>query len=795
MSSTEQPQFLSSCPACAGVLDVTAFEPFSKVICPTCGQTVRVRRKFDHFVISKQIGEGGMSRVFESVDETLGRHVALKILNRHFSRDSVRMAQFEREAQLTAAVAHPNVVKLFSVGRDQGNFYIAMELVGGGSLEHRINSKGKIPESEALGVARAVAEGLRAAYREGLIHRDVKPANILYTETGLPKIVDFGLALFHERDVDDSGEIWATPFYVAPEKVCHDREDFRSDMFSLGATLYHALTGNPPHQANTNSLSELKIIKSRTVRLEGSGMKFSPRTCDLVNRLLALKPEDRFDSYDALVEAFRDAESLLSYSKVGERSNRKKLLYAGLAAAAVVTILALIMMPGRRGKGASVDVSSNVNVENGSDLSETLASGKESVTEVFLRARNTLVEGKFTDARKLFDVLVKSDLTKQPTRNWARFNAAICAIVAGQREPAIKYFHNIKRDADEDSNVGGADFKKFFSDLAAIMRHELGVNVRSRSANYHTNNEESLAYLVHGLAQWHFGDPAAALEWLEAFNKCEPGKGFEWIGSYKKLTAPYLEDSKIARELPSIRQRNFASLDDAVKNYERAQKLLAEVKTSGSLRDTLSSQMNFAKEEVVRMRRDGQEKQLVRLKEVRQRDLTQFSELATHLPSLVRGYDFAKVMDVLKDTRFETPEVQTALESKRYFWSKAQQFMDQLVSDVKVQGYIGTIPRKVGTPLQGKIARLDAANITVALLHGETTFPTEMVPPDQLVSMAQQFCQGVSDSTDYFRRQEMIAIFAKSVGLDQMAQTVAGQLMEENRAFRQLWTNVEQGGS
>ena len=193
-------------------MDVTAFEPYSKVVCPHCGQTARVRRKFDHFVISKQIGEGGMSRVFESADQLLGRKAALKILNRHYSRDGARMAQFEREAQLTAAVTHPNVVKVYSVGRDQGNFYIAMELVAGGSLDQRIADKGHLDEREALRVGRAVAEGLRAAYREGLIHRDVKPANILFTEDDTPKIVDFGLALFHERDVDDSGEIWATPY-------------------------------------------------------------------------------------------------------------------------------------------------------------------------------------------------------------------------------------------------------------------------------------------------------------------------------------------------------------------------------------------------------------------------------------------------------------------------------------------------------------------------------------------------------------------------------------------------------
>jgi serine/threonine protein kinase len=218
---------------------------------------VRVRRKFDHFVIVRQIGEGGMSRVFEAEDETLGRRVALKILNRQYGRDAIRVEQFRQEALITANVNHPNVIKLYSVGYDQGYFYIAMELVGGGNLEQRIRREGKISEEDSLRIGREVAEGLRAAQQMGLIHRDVKPANILFTETGTAKVVDFGLALFVARGPDSSGEIWATPYYVAPEKVLDNREDYRSDIFSLGASLYHALTGHPPHKADTNSIEQL----------------------------------------------------------------------------------------------------------------------------------------------------------------------------------------------------------------------------------------------------------------------------------------------------------------------------------------------------------------------------------------------------------------------------------------------------------------------------------------------------------------------------------------------------------
>ena len=162
---------------------------------------------------------------------------------------------------------------------------------------------------------------------------------------------------------------------------------------------------------------------------------------------------------------------------------------------------------------------------------------------------------------------------------------------------------------------------------------------------------------------------------------------------------------------------------------------------------------------------------------------------------MAHGYDFGRVVELLKETRFESPEVQGAMANKLYLWSKAQDFVDQLAADVNARGFMGSFARRSGAPLQGRLAKMDRANATLALLRGELIVPTDTIAPDALVLMAQSFCASVRDSTDYFRRQEMIAVFAKLQGLDQMAHTVAAQLMEENRAFRQRWTRVEQSGS
>jgi serine/threonine protein kinase len=794
-SPSPDPQtYLSTCPSCEGVIDVSILEPYSKITCPHCGQGVRVRRKFDHFSIVRQLGEGGMSRVFDAQDSMLGRHVALKILNRHYSKDSVRMASFEREAQLTAAVTHSNVVKLYSVGRDQGNFYIAMELVGGGSLEKRIADKGRLTEKETLQVGRAVAEGLRAAYREGLIHRDVKPANILFTEDDTPKIVDFGLALFHSKDKDESGEIWATPFYVAPEKVRDDKEDFRSDMFSLGATLYHALVGKPPHKANTNSLNELKVIKSRAVKLEDSEFKFSQRTCDLINRMLALKPEVRHQSYDELIEAFRDAESLLGYQVIGRRSRRRKLVYAGVSAAVTIPLLAALLKPVKEPEVKSI----TVNVGTDRDItrrSTTLADGKETVAEAYIRARGMLVEGKLADARKLFDEIEKFSGTKQPTKNLARFNAALCAIISGEKKKAEEYFQHIKSDAEKGQEIAGMDLKDFFTKLGGRMSDDLGLKMEREEVAYETDSEQVLGYLAHGLAKWHFSaQPRAAVVWLDDFNKCAPKKGLEWINNYKKIVEPYLADMEVAQALGEVNSPKFTSIEEADKSLAKIQGALAQLKTNGALRTQLGRNISAVKDEQKRLKIEADKMESARLDALRKSELEQSNEISETLPNLVRGYDYSLGVDLLEGLKFETPEVQNIVATRLYLWAKAKEFMTTLMSDVNERGYMGTFNRDAGMPVQGRLTRLDYELATVTLERGQLTIPTGTLTADTLVAIAQSMLTNISDSTDYYRRQELIAVFAKMRGLDHLSTLIANQLAEENRPFRQRWARVSQSG-
>ena len=155
---------------------------------------------------------------------------------------------------------------------DHGRFYVVMEFLDHGSLDDLIESQRRVPEHQVLDIGIQIARGLRAAHRKGLIHRDVKPANILFVDEQAAKIGDFGLAAFATQQSQNAGNdrvVWGTPPYVAPERLCNRPEDVRSDIYSLGATLFHAVAGKAPIESSTNSATDLSAFEAASVRVAG----------------------------------------------------------------------------------------------------------------------------------------------------------------------------------------------------------------------------------------------------------------------------------------------------------------------------------------------------------------------------------------------------------------------------------------------------------------------------------------------------------------------------------------------
>jgi serine/threonine protein kinase len=194
MATEENPSATQTCPACGTVIDTAEAEPLARVPCPKCGEKVRAERTFDHFVLLETLGVGGMGTVYKARDALLDRFVALKLLRTDLGTGIDHAAQLQQEARVAASVNHPSVVQVFSSGTDHGQFYLVMELVDHGSLDDFIEQRTRLPEDQVLESGIQVAKGLRAAHRKGLIHRDVKPANILFVDEHTAKIGDFGLA-------------------------------------------------------------------------------------------------------------------------------------------------------------------------------------------------------------------------------------------------------------------------------------------------------------------------------------------------------------------------------------------------------------------------------------------------------------------------------------------------------------------------------------------------------------------------------------------------------------------------
>src|SRR5439155_16734017 len=292
-----------SCPKCGATVGIVDAEPLARVPCPECGERVRATRFYNHFELRETLGSGGMGTVYKAHDMQLERDVALKLLRKDLGPEYAN--QLQQEARITSSVNHPHVVQVFSFGRDHDQYYLVMELVERGTLDDLIAERKKLPEEEVVRAGIEVARGLRAAYRKGLIHRDVKPANILFNADGFAKISDFGLAGIAETHVQTSGAIWGTPYYVAPERLNNQPEDFRSDIYSLGATLFHAVAGRPPFDGETMSASELRALKNNPLKLKDVAPEVSRPTASVIAGMIAPDPHLRFASYDALILAHK----------------------------------------------------------------------------------------------------------------------------------------------------------------------------------------------------------------------------------------------------------------------------------------------------------------------------------------------------------------------------------------------------------------------------------------------------------------------------------------------------------
>ncbi len=329
-----------ACAKCSQPIDTTRSDPFSLIHCPVCGAEMRIPARFANFILLDQLGKGGMGSVYKAYDETLGRTVALKVMQQSIGQDRAFVEQFLQEARALAAINNPHIVQIYSYGEENGQPYIVMELVDGGRLDHIQEKQKSLDEVVVLQTALQVIRGLQAANAAGMTHGDIKPANILFDRAGHAKVADFGLARF-KGEKPKPGEVWGTPYYVAPEVVRGQAPNAGSDIYSLGGTLYHVLTGEPPFNCETVTDTVLLRFKEPPPDPRVFKSSISAKTSSILLRMLAMDPFARYPTYESLLKDFSDAldpliEARSGKKKVPEKKSVAVPVMLGLVALALI---------------------------------------------------------------------------------------------------------------------------------------------------------------------------------------------------------------------------------------------------------------------------------------------------------------------------------------------------------------------------------------------------------------------------------------------------------------------------
>ncbi len=259
--------------------------------------------------LESKLGSGGMSTVYLALDEVLDRPVAVKLLHREISEEADQLERFRREARSAARLSHPNLVGVIDAGEDDGRPYIVFEYIDGRTLKRRIQDEGPLPVDEAVAYGIEIGRGLTAAHARKLVHRDVKPQNVLIDPDGRAKVTDFGIARsLEQKGMTATGRVLGTTDYVSPEQAMGEDVDERSDVYSLGVVLYEMLTGDVPFQAETQVGVAMKHVNEPMPDVQAKRPEVSAVVASVVDRSTTKDPRDR---YNSVAEMVRDLEQTL----------------------------------------------------------------------------------------------------------------------------------------------------------------------------------------------------------------------------------------------------------------------------------------------------------------------------------------------------------------------------------------------------------------------------------------------------------------------------------------------------
>src|SRR5438309_2293622 len=550
-----------------------------------------------------------------------------------------------------------------------------MEMVDHGSLDDLIEQNKRVSEEQVLESGIQVAQGLRAAHAKGLMHRDIKPANILFADEHTAKISDFGLAGGVAERTEETGQIWGTPYYVAPERLNKEPEDFRSDIYSLGATLFHAVAGKPPIEGETNSATELRKLKSQPLDLAVVAPDVSPDTARIINCMIAPDRANRFASYDQLIAALQKAYTTLTgtdYVDLAKRS-RKVAWLAGTAALLLALIAAGAFVFARKQQERSVTIART-------------AGQIVPIPELerqYQDEHRQLMAGHHKVALSAFARIAGDAKNRQPLYDWARLHQGIAAIVARDKKQTHDAFQDVERAGVNGFAVEDVDLAKTLLGMARTMNAS-GTVPASVARNARIETADAFGLFLFGLKDVEMLDANDATQLLERFIAVQPAGKFAWINEFKPLAQKYLDDVRLYAEWKTTKSGS-------------APELRKKLKTRGAILEALNSYGKTAQASD----QPGVEQQVGKKENV---DLVRQS-----------GSDFSK---------------------KKAAWLAA--WKSKLIADVNHSHFSGALADTSGVQYQG-ISSATPQQLSLTTPYGIVGLPWAKVSPKSLLAASTSF--------------------------------------------------------
>ncbi len=802
------------CAACGNELDVTGREAFSTLPCPHCGAQLTVPMPFAHFLLLSVIGTGGIGAVYRAMDLTLHRYVAIKLLKKELAEDRNFIADFSREARAAAALNHQNIAQVYSFGVHDNQYYLVMELVEHGSLDSLIDERKRLTEYESLEYGIQITSALGAAHARGMVHRDIKPGNMLISNDGTAKLVDFGLAKFKdwEHGSDKAGSILATPYYLAPEKLQGRTEDFRSDMYSLGGTIFHCIAGRPPFDAPTADEVIEKNLSTEPPSIKTFAPHVSDATTQIVARLLKKNPAERYQSYDELIRDLKAAKARATHGAPASQAPQKEkssvaqvLQIVGLGILAAVTAGLMwanwdkIFPSDKPPTPPTHTPQRNANTDGGQPTARVPGA---QARENFAKANQLLNLAAFADAGQAYSA-AENDLRDWPVdRDWAKFMRAMAWLFTGYPDRASDSLEAFTATVKNPQLPNRVDYDDLPRHLSFLVADKLAPAYYEARLPQWQPWAQAAYHLARGTKDYARGRFPEAARSYRAYSAVAAGTDHLWLHDFQKLASRMADELEIASATVA-RARALHSEgkpDKALEELDRGRlkipsalppvrrqlgSLEAELQAALAARQKADRQSRLLEEQRIKAAQDNQ----------RRTELRMLAEIEERIADPIRTLNYTAAL-----AEYQRFQGKLTLDNNKAAYERGllcvQQlvaFKSQLISDINSSPYEkGDLRTLKNAPLRGNVNSADHEKITVTIVvpggSAEDTATWIDLSPSSIGKLAEHYLTAASKKNpppaELSARYLSLAMFYRYNGFSRDAESHAREAVRLHPALK-----------